>query len=149
MVSEGAGESVKSLSGPGSRVPSAVPTMATDPAAPWFRCTDRERAAFEAGIKLGAMFHQFTGLPVSTGNAEAVERAMEGCLKVQPWVEAAEVRIDRARLPGKAHEYDYTTLTGEMFSATVRVRYGEAVAHAGLEYVAELKYPLMHLRFHS
>jgi hypothetical protein len=120
--------------------------MDADPAAPHFRCSDRERAAFEAGIKLGALFHQFTGLPVSAANAESVERAIEGCLRVQPWVRSAAVRIDRARLPGKAHEYDYTTLSGEMLSVEVTVVYGEARAEAALTYVEELHYPLMHLR---
>ncbi|MEE9268050.1 MAG: dihydroneopterin aldolase family protein, partial [Thermoplasmata archaeon] len=40
-----------------------------DPTADYFECTDAERAAFEAGIKLGSIFHQYVGAPVSPENA--------------------------------------------------------------------------------
>ncbi|MEM0330334.1 MAG: dihydroneopterin aldolase family protein, partial [Archaeoglobaceae archaeon] len=55
-------------------------------------------ASFEAGIKLGALFHQFIGAPVSEKNAEILERAMESCLKLQPYVIEAKVSIDRKKL---------------------------------------------------
>ncbi|MCI2413518.1 MAG: dihydroneopterin aldolase, partial [Cuniculiplasma sp.] len=32
-----------------------------DEAASYFHCTDRERAIFEAGIKLGSIYHQYVG----------------------------------------------------------------------------------------
>ncbi|MDD1753617.1 MAG: dihydroneopterin aldolase family protein, partial [Methanotrichaceae archaeon] len=35
--------------------------------------TNREIAAFEAGIKLGALYHQFVGVPVSAGTAPTLE----------------------------------------------------------------------------
>jgi hypothetical protein len=120
--------------------------MDKDPAAPYFRCSDRERAAFEAGIKLGALFHQFIGLPVSSVNAGAVEQAMEACLRVQPFVRSAAVRIDRGRLPAKSSEYDYTTLSGDMLAVEIAVDYDGARARAAIEYVEPLRYPLMHLR---
>ncbi len=120
--------------------------MVDDPASRHFRCDDRERAAFEAGIKLGAVLHQFAGAPVSAANAAAVERAMEECLKVQPFVEAVAVKIDAERLRDKRHEYDYVSLTGDMLDVRLRVRYGDARAEAALEFVEDLSYPLMHLR---
>ena len=39
--------------------------------------TNREIAAFEAGIKLGALYHQFVGSPVSPKTADSLERAIE------------------------------------------------------------------------
>lgn len=120
--------------------------MPDDPAAHHFHCTDRERAAFEAGIKLGAVFHQFVGLPVSRGNAVAVERAITECVRIQPFVTGAEVRIERAGLPDKAHEYDYRSLTGDMLRVGLTVTYGAAKAEAGILYDEDLAYPLMFLR---
>ncbi len=41
-----------------------------------FECTEAERAAFEAGIKMGTIYHQFVGVPVSSESVETLERAM-------------------------------------------------------------------------
>ena len=43
----------------------------------YFNCTDRDRAAFEAGIKLGGLFHQYMGSPVNEGSALYMEEAMK------------------------------------------------------------------------
>ncbi|MGI0149977.1 MAG: dihydroneopterin aldolase family protein, partial [Thermoplasmata archaeon] len=51
--------------------------MARDPTRSYFAGTDRDRAAFEAGIKLGSIVHQFVGAPLTRGNAGALERAIE------------------------------------------------------------------------
>lgn len=110
---------------------------------PHFDCTDAERAAFEAGIKLGAAYHQFTGVPVSTANVEAVERAIEGAVGVQPFVVSVRVRIDRSLLREKRHEFDYCGLTGRMLDLEVEVRYGEAGVLAAVRWDDELEYPLM------
>jgi hypothetical protein len=117
--------------------------MKERPADPHFDCTDAERAAFEAGIKLGAAYHQFTGVPVSTANVEAVERAIEGAVGVQPFVKTVRVRIDRTLLKEKRHEFDYCGLTGRMLDLEVVVRYGEATVRAAVRWDEELEYPLM------
>lgn len=115
-----------------------------DPAAAYFDCSDRERAAFEAGIKLGTLYHQFVGTPLSPRNVEAVERAMEEGARVQPFVEAVRVRIDRGKLRGRG-PYKYKSLTGDMLDVEVTVRYRGATARCALRYVGELRYPLMHV----
>ncbi len=119
--------------------------MADATADRYFRCTDRERAAFEAGIKLGALFHQFTGSPVSARNAAELEGAMAGCLRLQPYVTEAEVRIRAGTRADKRHPFDYRSLTGEMLAVRLTVRYGRAEARAGIRHVPELDYPLMYL----
>ncbi len=111
----------------------------------YFRCSDRERALFEAGIKLGTIYHQFVGTPVSKANAGAVERAIEESARIQPFVEDVKVHIDRATLREKRGPYDYYTLTGLMLQVYIRVRYGKAVVEAEMRKIDELSYPLMYV----
>ncbi len=105
----------------------------------------RREAAFEAGIKLGALFHQFIGAPVSFENVEILERAMESCMGLQPYVVDAEVKIDRERLKEKISEFGYASLSGEMIEARVEVEVKGVRASAVLKWDEEKKYPLMKL----
>jgi hypothetical protein len=114
-------------------------------AAGHFRCTERERATFEAGIKLAAVYHQFIGTPVSASSVESLERAIEEGVKVQPFVESVEVRIRRDRLRTKRNEYDYQSLTGEMLDVKVAIRIGKVRAVGEMRYLEDIKYPLMYI----
>ena len=116
-----------------------------DPAKKWFQCTDAERAAFEAGIKLGALYHQFVGTAVDADGVEALERAMEASLSAQPFVRGAVVRLERERLKGKGNAFGYLSVTGDMIDASVTVKYGAVTVSSRLEYVPELDYPLMYV----
>jgi len=109
----------------------------------YFKCTKRERAVFEAGIKLGTVYHQFIGTPVSASNVRSLEKAIEEGVKVQPFVDDVEVRIDRESLRRKRNEYDYQSLTGTMLDVRVRIRIGEVFVVARMRYIEELNYPLM------
>ncbi|MEW5936656.1 MAG: dihydroneopterin aldolase family protein [Candidatus Thermoplasmatota archaeon] len=109
----------------------------------YFNCTDRERAVFEAGIKLGTIYHQFVGTPVSQANVEALEEAIAQSAMVQPFVEDVRVKIDRGMLHERRGEYDYYTLSGMMMSVWLKVRYRSAVAEAEMRRIEELSYPLM------
>ena len=104
-----------------------------------------EKAAFEAGIKLGALFHQFIGAPVSLENAEILEKAMESCVRLQPHVVEARVRIRRETLKEKLSAFSYTSLDGSMIEARVVVEVDGERAEAVLEWNEELNYPLMRL----
>lgn len=104
---------------------------------------DRPMAFFEAGIKLGALFHQFIGAPVSFENVDLLEKAMESCMQLQPYVVEAEVRIDRDKLRRKLSGFGYTSLDSELIYARVRVRVGEEEVVAVLEWDEEKKYPMM------
>ena len=105
----------------------------------------KEVAAFEAGIKLGALFHQFVGIPVSFDNVEIVEKAIESCVRLQPYVVEVEVKINREKLRKRLSEFGYCSLSGEMITARVKTRVGDAEAEAVLEWDEEKKYPLMRL----
>ncbi|MDH7507970.1 MAG: dihydroneopterin aldolase family protein [Methanomassiliicoccales archaeon] len=115
-------------------------------ASKYFKCTKRERAAFEAGIKLGTIYHQFVGTPISSSNVESLERAIEDGVRVQPFVEEVSVRIDRKGLRKKRNEYDYQTLTGQMLEVSVVIRIDEVKVIAEMKYIEELNYPLMFIK---
>src|SRR3989442_2302311 len=69
--------------------------MADDPTRAYFAGTDRDRAAFEAGIKLGSIAHQYVGAPLTEASAPSVQPAVEGSTRVQPLVERVPGRIER------------------------------------------------------
>ena len=117
-----------------------------DIAKKYFRCTNAERAAFEAGIKLGTVYHQFVGTPLSLENVDSLEKAMEASLKVQPLVKDARVRIDRNRITKKSGFYKYLTLEGSMLDVELEVQYEDKLAICKLEYVEDMKYPLMYIK---
>jgi hypothetical protein len=108
------------------------------------RLSPRERLLFEAGIKLGGVFHQYLGIPVTARTAPALARAIEAAVGLQPFVEQVRVRIDVGR-GGKAGQgrYAYHYLVPEMLTVTLRVREGEHSVAVRLEYRPELRYPLM------
>ena len=120
-------------------------TSREERAARYFRCNDRERAAFEAGIKLAAVYHQFIGTPVTASSVESLERAIEEGIKVQPFVESVEVNIRRDRLRMKRNEYDYQSLTGDMLDVIVRIHIGSVRAVGEMRYLEDIHYPLMYI----
>jgi hypothetical protein len=103
--------------------------------------SDREKAAFEAGIKLGALYHQWTGVPVSPQTATGLETAMEQSVSLQPYVEEVRVRLDRARLT--LNPFGYGEVRGEQFEVLLSTRVNGARCRAALTY--EQGYPLMRI----
>ncbi len=114
-------------------------------AASYFQCTVRERAVFEAGIKLAAAYHQFIGAPVSASNVESLERAIEHGIMVQPFVESVSVHIRRESLRRKRNEYDYQSLTGDMLDVSVSIKIEDVRVKGRMRYIEEIKYPLMYV----
>jgi hypothetical protein len=119
--------------------------MADDPTQAYFAGTARDRAAFEAGIKLGAIVHQFVGTPVTPATAADLERAIESAARLQPGVVDVRVRIDRGRLAVRG-PYAYGTLSEDLLHVEVSIRIGAATAVGVLRFVPELDYPLMYLK---
>lgn len=111
----------------------------------YFSCSDDERAAFEAGIKLGTIYHQFVGVPLSVSNVRTLENAIEAGSRVQPFVEEVKVRIDRSKLRQKRGEYDYIALTGDMLDVTLTVKYRASRVMARMRLIKEIDYPLMYI----
>lgn len=102
--------------------------------------TDAQQACFEAGIKFGALYHQFAGTPVSPDSAASLETAIEESIENQPFCEAVTVDILTEELDTS---HGYTELTGEYMEVELVVDY------EGREVVAEMAmrdgYPLMEL----
>jgi hypothetical protein len=102
--------------------------------------TDAQEACFEAGIKFGALYHQFAGTPVSPASAPSLETAIEESIENQPFCEAVTVDIHTDRLDT---DHGYTELTGEYMDVELVVDY------EGREVVATMTmqdgYPLMEL----
>jgi hypothetical protein len=119
--------------------------MARDPTTPYFAGTNRDRAAFEAGIKLGSIAHQYVGTPLTSKTAAALERAIEAATRAQPLVKRVRVRIDRKRLRVRG-PYAYGVLTEDLLHVEVTVRVGPSTATGVLRYMPELDYPLMYLK---
>ncbi len=119
--------------------------MVDDPTRAHFAGTDRDRAAFEAGIKLGSIVHQYVGSPLTPATAPSLERAIEAATRVQPLVERVRVRIDKGRMRIRG-PYKYGVLTEDLLDVEVSVRVGSARAIGALRYVPELDYPLMYLK---
>ena len=107
--------------------------------------TDRDNALFEAGIKLGALYHQFIGTPVSPETAGELETAIQESVSLQPWVRSVIVKIDRKKVRARANEFNYCELRGEMLDVTVVVRYNAVVAQVRVKYDEALDYPLMRI----
>ncbi len=101
--------------------------------------SDLDRAIFEAGIKLGALYHQWVGTPISRKSAASIESAIEQAVILQPFVEEITVRLDRNLMT--ENTFGYSELSGLMFNVELVTRVGFAYCRARL--VPEDGYPLM------
>ncbi len=102
---------------------------------------DREQAVFEAGIKLGALYHQWVGTPISQKSAASVETAIEKAVILQPFVEEITVHLDRDRMTENL--FGYSELSGLMFDVEIVTRVGFAYCRARL--APKNGYPLMEI----
>ena len=103
--------------------------------------TSRERAIFEGGISMGALFHQFVGTPVNIKTKEGLERTIEESFKLQPAIEDVEVKINLNDNTG----FDYISLSGDMLDVRIHTVVDDVKAIIRIEYIKELNYPLMYV----
>ena len=101
--------------------------------------TERDRAIFEAGIKLGALYHQWVGTPISKMSAGSIESAIEKAVILQPCVEQITVRLNRTLMTQNV--FGYSELSGLMFDVEIVTRVGFTYCRARL--APEKGYPLM------
>jgi dihydroneopterin aldolase len=108
------------------------------------RLTRREALLFEAGVKLGGIFHQYLGIPVSPRTARALARSIEAAVALQPFVEKVRVRIvpTQGGAAGRGR-FAYRYVTAEMIDARVTLSDGPTRVVARLSYRSDLRYPLM------
>jgi len=106
----------------------------------------RERASFEIGIKLGALYHILCGIPISSNTkvVDSIENGIEAAISCQPYVKSVKINIDREKIKGdKSTEFEYDEITGKVINATVVLEYKSVEITAKVEWVEDLRYPLM------
>ena len=114
-------------------------------AASMFECSVKERAMFEAGIKMGTIYHQFVGVPVDLSSIDILERSIEQGVLVQPYVDSVKVTIDRSVFRPKTDEYGYMSLTGNMLDVKLSIKIENVRVTAEMRYMKDLNYPLMYI----
>ncbi len=108
---------------------------------------ERDIAVFEAGIKLGALYHQFVGTPIIKDTIEDISRAIEQSVLLQPYVHNVSVSINREMVGKKQNPtFGYCELEGRMLHVGLQIRYRSTIAHAELAYDEEKDYPLMSIK---
>lgn len=106
----------------------------------------RERASFEIGIKLGALYHILCGVPISSNTkvVDSIENGIEAAISCQPYVKSVKINIDREKIKGdKSTEFEYDEITGKVINAIVVLEYKSVEITAKVEWVEDLRYPLM------
>lgn len=106
--------------------------------------TPRDNAVFEAGIKLGALYHQFTGAPISLKTVDSLEKAIAQSISVQPFVKSITVHIDRDMVKANLSSFGYTELKGPMLTVDAVIKYENYEVSAGMS--MKDGYPLMYVK---
>jgi hypothetical protein len=106
--------------------------------------TSRDNAVFEAGIKLGALYHQFVGTPLSLQTVDSLEKAIAQSISVQPYVKSIAVRIDREMVRESLTSFGYTELKGTMLKVDAIIKYENHEVSVGLSLKDD--YPLMYIK---
>ena len=108
------------------------------------RLSRREALLFEAGVKLGGVFHQYLGTPVSPRTAGPLARSIAAAVGLQPFVRDVRVRVDPRRGgPTGRGRFAYRYLTPEMLDVMVELVDGPVSVEARLRHRPDLRYPLM------
>jgi len=95
------------------------------------------QACFEAGIKLGALYHQFVGTPISRSSVGSLEDAVEEAVESQRYVVEADVSVE-----GVEHNrFGYDELRGTMLDVSVTVKKNGVEVDGCIE--EEDGYPMM------
>ena len=108
----------------------------------------RERACFEVGIKLGALYHILSGIPINSDEKtiDSIERGFEAAISCQPFVKSVRIILDRNKIVGtKFSEFDYDEITGKIIRAEVVLKYENIEVIAKIDWIEEMQYPLMYI----
>jgi hypothetical protein len=103
--------------------------------------SDHDLAIFEAGIKLGALYHQWVGTPVSKDSAASLETAIKEAHIQQPFVESISVTLDTELM--NPNTFGYSELSGLMFSILLETRVNKVTCTVRLS--SEDGYPMMRI----
>ena len=108
--------------------------------------SDRERACFESGIKLGALYHILSGIPISSNKKviSSIEKGIEAAISCQPYVKSVKIDLDNEKILGKKdNEFDYNDISGDIIRANLVIEYETIEVIAKIEWIEDLQFPLM------
>jgi hypothetical protein len=108
--------------------------------------TVRERACFETGIKLGALYHILCGIPISSDERtiKSIENGIEAAISCQPFVKNIKIQLNKDKIVGsQSTPFDYDEITGKIIRAEVLIEFESVEISAKLDWVDDLQYPLM------
>ena len=108
--------------------------------------SDRERACFETGIKLGALYHILSGIPIRNDEKiiNSIEKGIESAISCQPYVKSVKISLDKEQISGKKEsEFDYDEINDKIIQAEVSIEYKSIIVVAKVKWIKELNYPLM------
>lgn len=111
--------------------------------------TTRERACFEAGIKLGALFHSILRFPFKNEKSSliSIQEGFNTSFKAQPYVKDVDIKIvpPEDGKYTKSHEFDYGIIQDYMVDVTLKLNYKGIDLVAKIKWAPELNYPLMYI----
>jgi hypothetical protein len=110
--------------------------------------SNRERACFETGIKLGALYHILSGIPIRNDEKiiNSIERGIESAISCQPFVRSVNIQFNRDRIVrNKESEFDYDEINAKIIQAEIIIKYESIVVVAKVQWKEELQYPLMYI----
>ncbi|TFG19187.1 MAG: dihydroneopterin aldolase [Promethearchaeota archaeon] len=110
--------------------------------------SERERASFEIGIKLGTLYHTIIGLPISSNpnTIESIEKGFEASISCQPYVKDVKVSILKEKISGdKTDEFDYDEISAPLINAEIILEYKNTRVIARVKWIDKLQYPLMYI----
>lgn len=108
--------------------------------------TDRERAIFEGGISMGALFHQFVGTPVSISTISSLENAIKESILLQPAIIDVHVKLNEALIKNSSGVMGYTSLTGNMLYVELTTKINDKTITTCISYDEELNYPIIYIK---
>ncbi len=103
------------------------------------------RAAFELGIKFGALYHTSIGRPIRNDpkTISEIENGIKASISCQPYVKSVSVKIKGDLDSSK--EFKYGEISGHNLYAEISVVYDGVRITGKLEWIPELNYPLMYI----
>lgn len=107
--------------------------------------TDRERAIFEGGISMGALFHQFVGTPVSIDTVSSLENAIRDSILLQPAIIDVDVKLNKELIEKNSGVMGYTSLTGDMLIVRLTTKINEKSIVTCISYDEKMQYPIMYI----
>ena len=108
----------------------------------------RERASFETGIKLGALYHILCGIPISSDEKviKSIEKGIEAAISCQPYVKSVKIELVKDKIVGnKSTPFDYDEITGKIIRAELLINYEDIEVLAKIDWIEEMQYPLMYI----